>query len=80
MSEWAERIDSWINNFLDLTKVERTDYLFRSLCLTIAAICLALSLYQWSFTLRDLSFLSCLALIYAVAKLYLTVVDVVLPE
>jgi hypothetical protein len=80
MYQWAEWIDSWVNNFLDLTEAERTDYLLRSLCLSLAAICLSLCLYQWSFTLRDLGFLSCMALVYVVAKLYLTVVDVVLPE
>jgi hypothetical protein len=80
MYQLVEWLDSWIYSFLDLTEVERTDYRLRSLCLSLAVICLALCLYQWSFTLRDLGFLSCLALVYAVTKLYLTVVDVALPE
>jgi hypothetical protein len=80
MVQWAELIDSWFDNFMQLTETERADRLFQVLCCGVATICLFVCLYNWQVTLRDVGFIAGIALIYAVAKLYLTLIEIALPE
>lgn len=74
-----ERIEYLIEDIFEMDVVEQTDVLFRLLCFGLAGITLLYCLFTWNFTRYDLGFVLSMILTYALAKLYLTLVEVSLP-
>ncbi|HEV7745770.1 MAG TPA: hypothetical protein VGO56_12295 [Pyrinomonadaceae bacterium] len=80
MVEFNELVDSLFNYYWDFTIIERTDYFLRFICFGAAVTWFLFCLFNWSFGARDFGFISSMIFTYAVAKLYLTMVESIFSE
>ncbi len=65
---------------MELTQVQFADLTLRIVCFGSMIMYLTVSIFSWSLSLRDFAVALSFGLVYCLLKVFLTAIDIALPE